>query len=113
MVSTSVWYALPHYAAVVREYLDQVFPNRWIGRRGSKEWPARSPDLNPLDFFLWGYLKSSVYKDRPNNIDELKDRIKQGTRSVTTAMIENVQQEFINRLAHCQAVNGQHFEHLI
>ena len=25
---------------------------RWLGRRGPHEWPARSPDLTPCDFFL-------------------------------------------------------------
>jgi hypothetical protein len=50
-----IWYqqdrAPPHYAVIVRRYLDKVFPNRWIGRRGQIEWPARSPDLTPPDFF--------------------------------------------------------------
>ena len=32
-----------------------------MGRRGSHEWPARSPDLTPCDFFLWGWLKEQVY----------------------------------------------------
>ena len=48
--------APPHYALPIRAYLYEVFPNRWIGRRGTIEWPVRSPDLNPLDYFLWGYL---------------------------------------------------------
>jgi hypothetical protein len=60
-----IWYqqdgAPPHYAVIVRRYLDEVFPNRWVGRRGQTEWPTRSPDLTPLDFYLWGYLKSKVY----------------------------------------------------
>lgn len=43
--------APPHYAATVRTFLDETFPNRWIGRRGPIEWPARSPDLTPMDFF--------------------------------------------------------------
>lgn len=43
--------APPHYALIVRQYLDQRFPRNWIGRRGSIEWPPRSPDLSPLDFF--------------------------------------------------------------
>lgn len=43
--------APPHYAAPVRRHLDMRYPERWIGRRGPVEWPARSPDLNPLDFF--------------------------------------------------------------
>jgi hypothetical protein len=33
--------ASPHYARQVREFLDDVFPDAWIGRRGSIEWPAR------------------------------------------------------------------------
>lgn len=41
-----------HYALHVREYLVTMFPKRWIGRRGFVEWPARSLDLTPLDFFV-------------------------------------------------------------
>ena len=44
--------AAPHYSRSVRRYLDQLFRDRWIGRKGSIEWPARSPDLTPLDYFL-------------------------------------------------------------
>lgn len=43
-----------HFAVNVRRYLDQAYPNRWIGRLGPILWPPRSPDLNPLDFFLLG-----------------------------------------------------------
>ncbi|CAK1601563.1 unnamed protein product [Parnassius mnemosyne] len=41
-----------HYARDVRAYLDDRFPGRWIGRLGPILWPPRSPDLNPLDFFI-------------------------------------------------------------
>ncbi|XP_011646544.1 uncharacterized protein LOC105433110 [Pogonomyrmex barbatus] len=46
-----------HYSRRVREILDTHFPNRWIGRDCSIVWPARSPDLNVLDYFVWGYIK--------------------------------------------------------
>lgn len=51
-----------HYGTQVREYLNEEYPERWIGR-GSPTiaWPARSPDLTPLDFYVWGTLKSKVY----------------------------------------------------
>ena len=49
--------AAPHYAVIVGEWLDEKFPGRWISRRGPFDWSARSPDLAPCDFFLWGYLK--------------------------------------------------------
>ena len=40
--------------AVLREH----FPECLISIRGDLEWPARSPDLTPCDFFIWGFLKS-------------------------------------------------------
>lgn len=67
--------ALPHFDVNVRDYLDLTFPEQWIGRRGFIEWPARSPDLFALDYFLWGYLKSKVYVNRPGNLQELSERI--------------------------------------
>ncbi|CAF1680033.1 unnamed protein product, partial [Adineta ricciae] len=54
--------APPHFAVDVRQYLDHQFPQRWIGRGGPIRWAPRSPDLTPLDFFLWGHLKNIVYK---------------------------------------------------
>jgi len=44
--------APPQFALSVRAWLDQKIPGRWLGRRGTHEWPARSPDLTPCDFFL-------------------------------------------------------------
>lgn len=105
--------APPHYAAPVRAYLNEVFPNRWIGRRGPIEWPARSPDLTPLDYFLWGYLKSKVYVTRPANLEELQARIRQEIHQITPEVIDHVQQEFINRLGYCQVANGAQFQHLL
>ncbi|CAH1999582.1 unnamed protein product [Acanthoscelides obtectus] len=43
----------------------QSFGDRVISRRGNVPWPPRSCDLTPLDFFLWGYLKSKVYVNKP------------------------------------------------
>lgn len=71
-----VWYqqdgAPPHYGRAVRDYLDETFPNRWISRRGAIEWPATSPDLTPLDYFLWGYLKRKIYFTEPNDLEDLR-----------------------------------------
>lgn len=112
-----VWYqqdgAPPHFGHHVRTYLNAVLPGRWIGRRGVIEWPARSPDLTPLDFFLWGYLKSKVYVNRPDNLEELKHRIRQEVEQISPQIIENVLREFRDRLVHCQEANGLQFEHLI
>ena len=53
--------ASAHIHKRVREFLNEQFGDDWIGRNGPHPWPARSPDLNPLDFYLWGYLKNYVY----------------------------------------------------
>ena len=54
--------ATVHVTDVNMRYLDTQFGPRVISRRPIRgiDWPARSPDLNPLDFCLWGYLKSKV-----------------------------------------------------
>jgi hypothetical protein len=44
--------APPHFLRIVRQHLNQTFGEQWIGRGGSVNWPARSPDLNPLDFWV-------------------------------------------------------------
>jgi hypothetical protein len=49
--------APPHFSIAVREFLDNMYPARWIGWGGPIVWPRRSPDLNPVDFHLWGHEK--------------------------------------------------------
>ena len=46
-----------HYATAVRQWLDENFEH-WVDRRGTTEWAPRSPDLNPMDYFL-GYTENS------------------------------------------------------
>jgi len=44
----------PHFSNAVSTYLNEQFPNKWIGRGGPINWPPRSPDYTPLDFCIWG-----------------------------------------------------------
>jgi hypothetical protein len=64
--------APPHYANTVKAFLDQQFPGKWIGRRGPITWPPKSPDLTPLDFFLWGYIKDFVYQKKVQDVAKLR-----------------------------------------
>ena len=52
--------ATPHTSDESLTWLQQRFGGRLISRRCDPEWSAYSPDLNPLDFFLLGYLKDRV-----------------------------------------------------
>ncbi|GFT30796.1 uncharacterized protein TNCV_759671 [Trichonephila clavipes] len=40
------------------DLLKDTFGDRLISRFGPVNWPPRSCDLTPLDYFLWGYVKS-------------------------------------------------------
>jgi hypothetical protein len=64
-----------HFRADFRDHIALVFEENWIGRGGPVAWPARSPDLNHIHFFLWGYLRSLVYVSPILSIEELRDRI--------------------------------------
>ena len=66
--------APPHFPTEARTWLNEKFNGRWIGRGGPISWPRRSPDLTPLDFFLWEYIKTKVYKTKVNDISNLKEK---------------------------------------
>jgi len=60
-----------HYTSHVMQHLNDTFPNRWISRGSTINWPPRSPDLTVLDFRLWGFMKSEVYRKKVDTRDEL------------------------------------------
>lgn len=109
----NVWYhhdgAPAHRALDTRDWLDANF-NNWIGIGGTIHWPARSPDLNPLDFFLWGRTKSDIYRIKSRNINELKLKIQQSFQTVTPAMLTNVKNHMEQRIVMCRAADGMLFE---
>jgi hypothetical protein len=81
--------APPHWGSDIRRFLDATFPNRWTGRDGSTPWPPRSPDITPLDFFLWGYVKDKVFSTPVPDITNLKARITEAFATITEDMLEN------------------------
>lgn len=102
-----------HYAREVRAYLNEAFPERWIGRMGPILWPPRSPDLNPLDFFYWGCLKDKVYSQPITSLDQLRSRIFQAAQEISTISLRRLKRNFLRRCALCIRTGGRHFEHLL
>ena len=77
-----------HYMGEVRNYLNEVYPDRRIGREGPTARPPRSPDFNPLDYFFGGYSKECVYHNGAlANIYEIRDRIRDHARNVPQEMV--------------------------
>ena len=99
----------------VRAHLDEVFPYRWIGRGGPTPWPARSPDLTPVDFFLWGAMKERVYRTKVwsreacmENLEEAFEFYRQRPLQIRRAT-----SSVVNRARRCLEEDGHHFEHLL
>lgn len=95
-----------HWARTVREWLDETFPGRWIGRGGAVAWPPRSPDLTPPDFFLWGVLKDRVYEKKPKTIAELKNKIVEEFGKISVELCMKVCRSVPSRLQKCVDVEG-------
>ena len=106
----------PHVTLPVRRYLTETFGNQWIGRFGPQPWPARSPDLTPLDFFLWGYVKDRVFVTECNTAAEMRVRIVNVFASLREECIQDpsfmprVHAETLRRAQICERVGGGHFE---
>ncbi|KAL5470928.1 hypothetical protein EMCRGX_G028987 [Ephydatia muelleri] len=77
-----------HYLGGVGDWLNETFGTKLIGRGGPLEWPARSPDLTPMDFWLWGYLKEKVYAHNPKTVDQLQVVVAQEMSALDPAMIQ-------------------------
>lgn len=82
----------------VRVYLNQQFRNKWIGHGGPIALPARSPDLDPIDYFVWGHLKSIVYATPVDKIKKLRERIEDVWRRIRqmSGIIRRVRQSMDN-----------------
>lgn len=94
-----------------------MFGEQWIGRFGPVRWPPRSPDLTPMDFFLWGYVKGEVYATDVSTVEELRNRIivafeKLKTLTANSDIIPRLKNNIRRRYNLCINANGGHFEHL-
>ena len=75
-----------------------------------KKWPPRSPDITPLDFFLWGYVKDRVYRTPVRDVETLQSRIIEVLATVNEEMLENTWRKIEYRLDILRATNGAHVE---
>jgi hypothetical protein len=103
--------APPYYHREVCEYLNTRLLGQWIGRAVPIEWPPRSPDLTPLDFFLWGFIKGRVFvPSLPANVVQLQTRVTAAVAEVTPEMLCSVWEDNDYRWGVCRISSGSHTE---
>lgn len=106
--------ARPHTSNENLQFLNTAFGGRVISNRftinfdSGLEWPPYSPDLNPCDFFLWGYLKDRVFVADPQNLEELEDSILHEIENIPTEMLRKTVSSLPKRLQLLIEANGGH-----
>ncbi|GFV38234.1 uncharacterized protein TNCV_4792201 [Trichonephila clavipes] len=102
-----------HTARATIDLLKDTFGDRLISRFGPVNWPPRSCDLTPLDYFLRGYVKSLVYADKPQTLDHLEDNIRRVIADIWPQMLEKVIENWTSRLDYIRASRGSHMPEII
>ena len=107
--------APPHYTRHLRDYLNEFCPNCWLGRGGPSAWPPRSPDLTPLDYYLWGHMKTLVYETKVESRPALRHRIFAVAEHIRNHPDNTVSatQSLLMHAENCTATGGGHFEQLL
>ena len=100
-----------HTTPDVREWLDSKFNGRVISDKMDIQWPARSPDLSPLDHWFWGVAIAELQKCRPSNLDELKLVVEGLAESLDQDEISRGVQHIRRRAQVCLDAGGRRFEH--
>lgn len=113
-----MWYqhegAASYFTKNTRDYLTNEYEDRWIARGASIAWPPRSSDLNPVEFFLWGFLKQVIYETEISDVEELKNRIDIATTMIKEQKIlEQRYQSLMQRAYKCVQSGGSAFQHLL
>ena len=80
----------------MRRFLNRQFAEKWIGRGGPVPWPARSPDITPMDFFAWGEMRNLVYKTPVESEEDLVAAAA-GAINDTPGVFARVRQNMIRR----------------
>ncbi|GFW07541.1 uncharacterized protein TNCV_3916741 [Trichonephila clavipes] len=103
-----------YFSADERSALDTAYPGRWIGRGGPVNWPAHSPDLSCLYFFLWG--KGSLVYVSPVDSDEAlvaKIAVVAGEIREMLGIFAIVRHSLHRRCEACIFAGGRFFEQFL
>jgi len=64
-------------------------------------WPPNSPDLNPIDYCVWGILHERVYCDKIADFTKLKNKIRREWMALDSDIVTNAISQWRRRLRAC------------
>jgi len=99
--------ALAHHARETVSLLERETP-RFIG---PDLWPPNSPDLNPVDYKVWGVMQERAYKLPIKDVSEMKQRLIEAWSAMQQCVIDKAIDEWRKHLRFCVSAKGGHFEH--
>jgi len=76
-------------------------------------WPPNSPDLNPVDYKIWGVLQDLVYQKKVKDVNELRQRLIEVWARLQQNVIDYAIDQWRRRLRACIRARGGHFEYLL
>ncbi|GFT87771.1 uncharacterized protein TNCV_798891 [Trichonephila clavipes] len=94
---------LIHKSRATTDLLKDTFGERLISRFGPVNWPPKSGDLTQLGYFLFGYVMSLVYADKPQTPNYLEDNIRRVIADIRAQMLEKVIENWTSRLDYIRA----------
>lgn len=95
-----------HMAKVTQQWLDLHFP----GFIATAEWPPSSPDCNPLDYFVWGYLEEKVNSKIHRSIESLERCLEREWKKMDIDLVRAAIDSWRRRLALVVKHKGDRFE---
>ena len=101
--------ATSHTSNLVQNFLEETIPRRYVKK---DEWPPKSPDANPLDYYFWSRVKDKVYEGRLNKHFTSEYEMIQKIKSVWKECASNLSEirkamkQFRDRLKAVHDCNG-------
>ena len=103
-----------HNSQTVIDFLNYHYPDKWIGTYGPIQWPARSPDLSPLDYFLWGHLKDVVYEEPIEDMADLVNKIQASCAAISRrTILDATTRKLLRNFDACVREEGRNFEQFV
>ena len=102
--------ARPHTSKQTMAFLKNAFRSRIISRGSDFIWPGYSPDLSPVDFGFWGFLKSKIYGKNFHTFEELEIALRGAVSEIPSEFYEKTIESITERCLRCIENEGDVFE---